>query len=80
MKECIPTIEGEGRGTYPFAEKLKCENVDLFTVNGRVQMRIYHIEIERLYKCKAKLSLRLTNQALLHEDVWGDWLYRSTFS
>jgi hypothetical protein len=27
-----------------------------------------------------KLSLFLTNKALHHEDVWGGWIYRSTFS
>jgi hypothetical protein len=27
-----------------------------------------------------ELSLCLTNEALRHEGVWGDWMYRSTFS
>jgi hypothetical protein len=27
-----------------------------------------------------KLPLRLTKQALRHEDVWGEWMYRSNDS
>jgi hypothetical protein len=31
-------------------------------------------------KRNVKLSLCVTNQELGHDDVWGEWMYRPTFS